>query len=376
MNAAWNRLAQRGWFTPAVVALVCWTLTTHGKYSVSGDEPHYLMVCQSLWADGDLDLRNNYEQNDGDKFGAAGLVPERHIRENRDGRFFPVHDVGMPIALLPVYVAATSVSRVTSEAILKRFRMTRGLFAYSLMSIAIIALVAAAASATRQAIMANGTDPAASSIISIVLWLSPPALSNSFVVFPEVFAMLATAAAIHLAFAEGKAAPRTRILVLAAALGVLPWFHRKFVFYGALLLVAALWERRAWLAKLTPGDRAVALALFVTPQLALALWTWRYWGNLAGPLALEGSLFSWGAFSRGAIGLLLDRESGLLVWAPIYALAGAAWFLAGRRYIGWLLPGARCALLGGPPTVVGFSHRRRVSSPSRWCDSCLVGHER
>ena len=38
-----------------VVALVTflfvWTLTTHGKYSAAGDEPHYLMITQSVVAD-------------------------------------------------------------------------------------------------------------------------------------------------------------------------------------------------------------------------------------------------------------------------------------------------------------------------------------
>jgi hypothetical protein len=40
-----SRIARR----PALVAgltmfVVVWTLTTHGKYSADGDEPHYLMV--------------------------------------------------------------------------------------------------------------------------------------------------------------------------------------------------------------------------------------------------------------------------------------------------------------------------------------------
>ena len=74
------------WFAPAIIFLVCWTLTTHGKYSASGDEPHYLMVCQSLWADRDLDLSNNYQNNDGRLFGAAGLLMEQHARPNRAGR--------------------------------------------------------------------------------------------------------------------------------------------------------------------------------------------------------------------------------------------------------------------------------------------------
>src|ERR1700694_501553 len=120
------------WFAPAVIVVLCWAMTTHGKYSASGDEPHYLMVCQSLWGDGDLDLRNNYRDDDGKRFGAAGLQMGLHARENRAGTLFPVHDIGVPVVLTPIYAAATAVSNVSSESILSRFRMTRGLFAYSL----------------------------------------------------------------------------------------------------------------------------------------------------------------------------------------------------------------------------------------------------
>jgi len=50
----------RGPWLGAIIFLFVWSLTTHGKYSASGDEPHYLMITQSLAADGDLDVANNY----------------------------------------------------------------------------------------------------------------------------------------------------------------------------------------------------------------------------------------------------------------------------------------------------------------------------
>ena len=53
--------------------LFIWSLTTHGKFSASGDEPHYLMLTQSLVADGDIDVSNNYADNDGRLFGHAGV---------------------------------------------------------------------------------------------------------------------------------------------------------------------------------------------------------------------------------------------------------------------------------------------------------------
>jgi hypothetical protein len=328
------------WLAPTVIFLVCWTLTTHGKYSASGDEPHYLMVCQSLWADGDLDLRNNYENDDGKRFGAAGLIMERHGRENRAGRLFPVHDIGAPVLLMPIYAAATTVASVSSESILGRFRMTRGLFAYSLISICIIGMVTAAAAITRRALIAEGTSPALASAVVITAWLSPPVLSNSFLIFPEAFALLATSFALRVGVADQALPLRGRVWLLAASLGLLPWLHRKYVFYAAALALVVVWQQRTRIASLTKSDRLLALALFIAPQVGLAIWTWHYWGNLGGPLMLDGAPFSWEAFRAGALGLLIDRENGLLVWAPIYLLLPVAWVVAGQRYAAWLLPAA------------------------------------
>src|SRR5262249_21041269 len=113
---------------PVVLFVVCWTMTTHGKYSASGDEPHYLMVTQSLWADGDLDLTNNYRNDDGRLFGAAGLAVGEHAMTSRVGGLFPSHDLGVPIVLTPIYAAAQVAAAAPSDALLARFRMTRGLF--------------------------------------------------------------------------------------------------------------------------------------------------------------------------------------------------------------------------------------------------------
>lgn len=328
------------WLAPVVIFLVCWTLTTHGKYSASGDEPHYLMVCESLRADGDLDLRNNYLNDDGRRFGAAGLQMDQHGRETPSGRILPVHDIGLPIVLLPVYVAATTVSSLAPEPVLSRFRMTRGLFAYSLIAICIIGTVTAAAAITRRALMAQGASPALASAVVTVAWLSPPVLSNSFLIFPEAFALLATALAIRVAWAGPDESSRGRMIWLAIALGLLPWFHRKYLFYAAALFAATLWQQRDTTTPLKAQRPALllALGLFATPSIALAIWTWHYWGDPRGALMLEGAPFSLDAFRTGLLGLLLDRENGLFVWAPIYLLLPAAWVVAGRRYAVWLVP--------------------------------------
>ena len=63
-----------------VLFLFAWTLTMHGKYSASGDEPHYLMMAQSIIADHDLDLANNYANDDGRLFGHDHLEIDGHAR--------------------------------------------------------------------------------------------------------------------------------------------------------------------------------------------------------------------------------------------------------------------------------------------------------
>jgi hypothetical protein len=87
-------------WVPVIIVLFLWTLSTRGKITVSGDEPHYLIIAESLLADRDLDLANNYAQNDGRRFGADGLTSGAHARPNRAGALWSVHDIGVPVLFL------------------------------------------------------------------------------------------------------------------------------------------------------------------------------------------------------------------------------------------------------------------------------------
>ena len=81
------------------VFLFAWTLITHGKYSASGDEPHYLMVTHSIVVDHDMDVANNYADNDGRFFGHDRLEMGLHAVPARNGHVRPIHDVGLAVAL-------------------------------------------------------------------------------------------------------------------------------------------------------------------------------------------------------------------------------------------------------------------------------------
>jgi hypothetical protein len=305
--------------------LVVWGLTTHGKYSASGDEPHYLIVSVSLAADHDLDVENNYAANDGRLIGHDQLTAGPHARRARDGRLLSTHDIGLPILLTPVYAIAAAVATLASETTLARFRMSRGLLTYALVSLTILALVAASV-----ALLITGLTYIApariAAAIGAVVALSPPILSHSFLIFPEAIAFAVACAVVW--WTLNPSPPERATYALVALLSVLPWCHHKytiFVIAIAVMMVAGRWE--FWNRWSRPKQLG-ALSLFAIPHLLLYWWTFRTWGNLGGPQTLDGVPLALGGTGRGLAGLWLDRQYGLVAYSPIYLLLPASWAIA------------------------------------------------
>jgi hypothetical protein len=327
---------------PIVVFLFTWTLTTHGKYSVSGDEPHYLIIAESLRTDWDLDLANNYAQDDARLFGRAGLEVEVHALPSRTGELRSVHTVGLPIVLLPAYVAAQHIAAATSEALLKRFRMDRGLFAYSLVGLFLIALTSFGFTLLAAG-LATSIGPRLASALAIAAGVSPPVVSHAFLVFPDTAALFVTCCAVW--FATKHPSPRDlrTLQVLLLLLGLTPWLHQKYFVYVPGLVLVIGWARRDLVGRLQPRAIAAGLALLVAPQVALLAWSQYEWGTFGGAittgaLTSAASPFSWESFSNGAAGLWFDRQSGLLAFAPAYWIVPACWLLSWRRTWWYTVP--------------------------------------
>ena len=70
---------------------------------LTGDEPHYLTLTNSLLQDGDLDLKNNYLQARHGGWDAGywfrNYDLDAHVRATRQGHHYSTHSPGMPIII-------------------------------------------------------------------------------------------------------------------------------------------------------------------------------------------------------------------------------------------------------------------------------------
>jgi hypothetical protein len=324
--------------TVALIAfLFLWSMSTHGKPSAAGDEPYYLIVSHSLLADHDLDLANNFQNNDGRLVGADRLAAGPHAKMNRLGELWSTHDVGLSVVVLPAYAIGSALGRTLPASTLARFRMDQGRFAYFTVSVFLIALTSIGAGLLFAALL-RFASPGMSAAIALIVTLSPPVLPHGFLVFPETPAFVVTCFVLWLAVEVDFGRRYFWTGVAAVALGCLPWIHRKFSFF-VIALAVALWQsQRLWFSEQRRGRLPVLIALFVVPQILLHAFTLRAWGSIGGPQIMDADVFRMSGIGTGAIGMLLDRSRGLLPYAPVYLLLPLIWWAAGRRFLIWLLP--------------------------------------
>jgi hypothetical protein len=272
-----------------------------GRLRVSGDEPHYLLMAQSLWRDGDLELRDNLERGETKEYTPAELRP--HWGAPRaDGRPFPAHGVGLPALLAPFYALGGRRACVLFLA----------------------ALGAGLALLSRALAFRTTRDPAAS-LLAWLVTLGPPVAFYAFHIYTELPSAFAVAAALYLLVKEP--APRTIPAIAAAAMvSMLPWLHVKMVPVAAVLGLIAV-------VRLRGRARLSFLAVAAVAALGYVAFHQSVYDRPT-PLAIYGGHLPpqlSGAPLRAAAGLLLDRSFGLLLHAPAYVLALAAVPLALRR---------------------------------------------
>ena len=267
----------------------------------ASDEPHYLVIVQSVLDDHDLNLRDEYDAQTYRSYYPDAL-PDRHIIEVGDAQY-PIRDLGLPfIAAIPFAIANRSGVLV--------FLCFVG-----------AALVAQLYLACRDLRIAH--RPALLGVAGASL--AHPVLTYTTQIYPELLAALAFVTAARL-LRRGRET-RLRDLALASAcVGALPWLSTRawLVAVGVGLVVAYCALRPALRPTLTGlALRAVAgAAPFAALVLLLAYIDDRMFGVFipnAGYYIIRDQQQVL-AFTPqiGGLGLLFDQVFGLVPRTPLF----------------------------------------------------------
>lgn len=293
-----------------VVALSLVAFTQVRSVVPGGDEPHYLVATQSLLADRDLLVENNYAAGDYLDYFAGRLQPH-FLQRSAGGEIYSIHSPGVSVAVLPAFAVAGYAGAV-----------------FVVMLIA--GLTAALTWSTAWRV--SGSVPAAwAGVIAVVA--TAPFFFHTFTIYPDGPGALPVIAAVWLmARMDEPWEPSPRLLAaIGAGLAVLPWLHTRFAVLAAVLaaiVIARLAFRRSAVARIT--------AFLAVPVIAAVAWLayfWLIWGTPS-PLAPYGAdtESSLNYVARGLTGLLIDQQFGVMTTAPIYAFAIAGlWPLCRRR---------------------------------------------
>jgi hypothetical protein len=294
----WPRL--RPFASPLVIFLasavafgtVAWRMTDTPLFP-GGDEPHYLVITQSLLHDRDLRIENNHRREEYRAYFKGSLKPD-YLALGKDGQIYSIHPVGLPVLAMAAFALGGYHGVV-----------------------AMLVVMAALASALlwRWAYELTGSISAATFEWAATA-LTAPFLFNSFTVYPEIPAALAVIATIGW---RTEATSAGMMLFRGAAIGALPWLSTKYAPMAAAVGIVALlrtgWNRRAAVALLAPV--AIALAAW----FAFFFWIW---GSVSpsAPYGLSEPM-TLGHLAHGAPGLIFDQEYGIVWTAPILVIAFA-----------------------------------------------------
>jgi len=308
----------------AIVALVSFVAAAAGidvraSYGArtTGDEPYYLITAVTLWDDRDLDISDELDANAFRDWHEIAL--DEQTKPLEEGRRVSPHDPLLPILLAPAMALGGWVGAKLFLALLG------GVLAALIVWIAVRRFAVSVAAAGLTAGIFGATAPFA-------------VYGNQ--VYPELPAALCVAVAV--AGLSGRSG--SALVSLGAAITALPWLSIKYVPVAAALAAMAgvtLWRtgrRRALVGF------ASALALM---GMAFLVGHLRWYGGVT-PYAV-GDHFTSGEFSvigndpdypgraRRLLGLLVDRNFGLVAWQPAWFLiVPAAVALVRARPRGWL----------------------------------------
>ena len=270
--------------------------------SITGDEPFYLLTTQSLLADGDFDLRNQYQSKSYESFfdHPDDLWLQSVPRE--DGPLLSPHNPGLSLVVVPGFVLGGLVGTQVQLLLLAAVTLA-------------LAFVLADRLTGHRLI---------SWVVSLGVGLTATTFIYSTEIYPEFPAALALVVALLLVTRQRQFGILDG-LWLAAILSSMCWLGTK---YAPLSLVVSAYF-------LLKANRAGRITLLVAGGLSAALFAWFHlhlFGGLT-PYGISVVYAQWNTveilgghieFSERYYrlwGLFIDRRFGIGRWAPLLLVA-------------------------------------------------------
>lgn len=290
----------------------------------TGDEPHYLVLTQSLIADHDFNLANNYAQGDYKSFYPANL--SGHVIKAGSGRELPIHDIGLSILLIPGYGLGDRRGALVELSV----------------------LAALTALGTVELALQVGAELSSALLVWGMFAFTMPMVVYASQLYPEVVgaAGLVWSVIVFVHFTRDRRA--SWLWLSGTVLALLPWFSVRFwTLIGPLLAVMAvflLWQELLATAGTSGWRPALRKIGYVSVPTVISLALFATFDFIQYRMLLPNAGYvldvreqTIPVFTRqphvGLLGLFLDRAQGLLAIAPIYILvpAGARKLLKSNR---------------------------------------------
>jgi hypothetical protein len=270
---------------------------------VAVDEEQYVVSGISLAEDGNLDITDELADQRWRAF--ADVPPHIETSVLPDGTQISPHD-----PLLPLLLAVPT-----------------GLGGWVGVKLALAGVAAGVAALTLWlAVRRFGVHPAPAATGAGIAGASMPLAVYGQQIYPELPAALVTLLGV---VALTGAVRRWELVLLAAVVTVLPWLSIKYALVAATLAViggARWWRagRRRDVAGLTAGLAVMAAVYLIVHRVVWGGWTTYASGDHfaeTGEFAVIGIDPDYVERALRLVGLLLDREFGLVPWQPAWLLA-------------------------------------------------------
>ncbi|HVS82608.1 MAG TPA: hypothetical protein VHE60_12830 [Pyrinomonadaceae bacterium] len=303
-----NRLSQRaslrlGLVLPVMVYVaiaIFWQ--SRGFYEITGDEPHYLLITDSLVRDHDLQVENNYLIDTPVRQASASDLSGGAHTYNRFSR----HNIGLPLLLTIPY----SIAGITGVRVF--MALLAGLWPLLLFKV----------------LVQFTLSRVWSLVTALVVAIGLPFSAASNQIYPDLLAGMITLYVTWRVFGgfrnEGPSFSLVTSLSIGLSIAFLPWLHLRFAPPAIVLLAAYTYVvmRRSGIAASHPLRRRYVIpAGFVLSSLILlGLYNRAAFGSIFGPFSESYLTFRPTEIGMIFFGLHWDQSEGMFVQQPMLLL--------------------------------------------------------